>query len=38
MPAVEWQQYAFDPSDRPVVGKHSREWTAVAPTEGSGHS
>ncbi len=25
--------YAFDPSERPVVGKRSREWTAIGPTE-----
>jgi hypothetical protein len=25
--------YAFDPSQRLVVGKRSREWTAVGPTE-----
>jgi hypothetical protein len=29
----EWLIYAFDPSERPVVGKRSREWTAIAPTE-----
>jgi hypothetical protein len=29
----EWQQYAFDPSERPVVGVRKREWTAVAQTE-----
>jgi hypothetical protein len=28
-----WEQYAFDPSERAVVGVRSREWTAVAPTE-----
>lgn len=26
----EWVQYAFDPSERPVVGLRSREWTARA--------
>ncbi len=25
--------YAFDPSERPMVGLRSREWTAVAATE-----
>ena len=29
----EWSQYAFDPSEKPVVGKRSREWTAVGQTE-----
>ena len=29
----EWSQFAFDPSETPVVGKRSREWTAVGPTE-----
>ena len=29
----EWQMYAFDPSERPVVGVRSREWTATAPRE-----
>jgi len=28
-----WEQYPFDPSETPVVGKRSREWTAVGPTE-----
>ena len=28
-----WEQYAFDPTERPKVGKRSREWTAVRPTE-----
>ena len=27
------EQYAFDPSEKPVVGKRSREWTAVGQTE-----
>ncbi len=26
-------QYAFDPSERPVVGLRSREWTAIAESE-----
>jgi hypothetical protein len=29
----EWLLYAFDPSERPVVGIRQREWEAVAPTE-----
>ena len=29
----EQSMHAFDPSETPVVGKHSREWTAVGPTE-----
>ena len=29
----QWNMYAFDPSERPVVGKRSREWTAVGQTE-----
>jgi len=29
----QWSQYAFDPSEKPVVGKRSREWTAVGQTE-----
>ena len=29
---AEWSQYAFDPSETPVVGKRSREWTAVGQT------
>lgn len=32
----EWQMYAFDPSERPVVGRRKREWTAIAPTEERG--
>ena len=28
-----WEQYAFDRAETPVVGKRSREWTAVGPTE-----
>jgi len=28
-----WEQYAFDPKERPRVGKRSREWTAIGPTE-----
>ncbi len=29
----EWLLYAYDPSERAKVGRRSREWTAVAPTE-----
>ena len=29
----EWLLYAFDPSERAVVGVPSREWTAAASTE-----
>jgi len=29
----EWAQFAYDTTERPVEGKRSREWTAVAPTE-----
>ena len=29
----QWSMYAFDPSETPVVGKRSREWTAVGRTE-----
>lgn len=29
----EWLLYAFDPTERPVVGLRSREWTAVAESE-----
>jgi hypothetical protein len=28
-----WEQYAFDPRERAVVGHRWREWTATAPTE-----
>jgi hypothetical protein len=28
-----WEQHAYDPSDLPVEGKRTREWTAVGPTE-----
>ncbi|MDP8904040.1 MAG: hypothetical protein M3N29_01765 [Chloroflexota bacterium] len=30
---TEWQMYAFDQSERAVVGRRRREWTAVGPTE-----
>lgn len=29
----QWSMYAFDPSEWPVVGKRSREWTAVGQSE-----
>lgn len=29
----QWSQYAFDTRERAHIGKRSREWTAVAPTE-----
>ena len=29
----EWSMFAFDRSETPIVGKRSREWTAVGPTE-----
>jgi hypothetical protein len=29
----EWLLYAFDPSERPVVGLRSRQWTAIAESE-----
>ena len=29
----QWHQFAFDPSERPVVGLRSRAWTAVAESE-----
>ncbi|MDQ3600247.1 MAG: hypothetical protein M3408_03130 [Actinomycetota bacterium] len=29
----QWVMYAFDPSERPVVGLRSREWTAVGSSE-----
>jgi hypothetical protein len=28
-----WEQYAYDPTERPVNGKRNREWTAVPQTE-----
>jgi hypothetical protein len=30
---VPWSLYAFDPKERPKVGRRSREWTAIGPTE-----
>lgn len=29
----QWALYAFDATERVKIGKRSREWTAVAPTE-----
>lgn len=29
----QWSMYPFDPCETPVLGKRSREWTAVGPTE-----
>ena len=29
----EWEQYAFDPSERAQMGVRTCEWTAVAATE-----
>ncbi len=29
----QWVQYAFDPSERPVVGIRQREWQAAAESE-----
>ena len=29
----QWSMRAFDPSETPIVGKRSREWTAVGRTE-----
>jgi hypothetical protein len=28
-----WEQYAFDPAERPKVGLRSHEWCAVGETE-----
>lgn len=30
---LEWTQYAFDPRETPRVGRRTREWTAMAPTQ-----
>lgn len=29
----EWSVYAFDTTERVKVGKRSREWTAIHPTQ-----
>jgi hypothetical protein len=29
----QWSMYAFDTTEKAVVGKRSREWTAVGQTE-----
>jgi hypothetical protein len=31
--AQEWALYAFDTREKAHIGRRSREWTAVAPTE-----
>jgi hypothetical protein len=31
--AVPWSMYAFDPTEKPKVGRRSREWTATGHTE-----
>jgi hypothetical protein len=31
--AEHWEQWAYDPRDKPRVGKRSREWTATGRTE-----
>ncbi len=33
MTSNPWEQYAYDPTERPNGGGRSREWTAVAKTE-----
>ena len=29
----QWEQYAYDTTEKAQIGRRSREWTAVAPTE-----
>ncbi|MEP7360735.1 MAG: hypothetical protein ABI744_04060 [Chloroflexota bacterium] len=29
----QWEQYAFDTTEKAHIGKRSREWTAVGQTE-----
>ena len=29
----QWEQYAFDQTEKAHIGKRSREWTAVGETE-----
>lgn len=29
----EWAQYAYDTTERVQIGRRSREWTAVHPTQ-----
>jgi hypothetical protein len=29
----EWVTFAFDPSEKAVMGQRERQWTAVHPTE-----
>ena len=31
--AVPWSTYAFDPAERPIVGRPTREWPAIGATE-----
>jgi hypothetical protein len=28
-----WEQYAYDPTERPKMGRRSREWTAIGRSE-----
>jgi len=32
--AAPWEQYAFDATGKPRIGRQSREWTAIGPTQG----
>lgn len=31
--AEHWEQWSYDPREKPKAGKRSREWTAVGRTE-----
>lgn len=33
MAGGQWEQFAYDPSDRPRVGRRTREWIAIANSE-----
>ena len=33
LPAQQWEQFGFDPSERAHFGLRSREWTAVGQSE-----
>jgi hypothetical protein len=33
MASNPWEQYAYDPRERPMAGARSREWTAIARGE-----
>lgn len=33
MASNPWEQYAYDPSERPKAGGRSREWTAIGNSE-----